>query len=262
MSQGELRDQYGTKVGSYEQAGKDYVIRDKHGFKVGTANKEFLSDNYTVRDKHGSFAYRVEKNVMGSNAKIKDFNGNTLGKVEHVEMGDGAGFFMVAAIIVVILAIIMAPENLSRAFSHPSLENPFFCYIALPFLITAGISILLCIGVYQRKNWFRITDKIQKVRTGLYYEAIIGTAVFVVDILLFFIIALCTEEHIFSMQDSPLAFLEIIAFLVIMIISSLPAYLLVTVPAVIFFAVVFVRIRKAQKNAENRALRAASEHFK
>ena len=61
MSQGELRDQYGTKVGSYEQVGKDYVIRDKHGFKVGTANKEFLSDNYTVRDNQGSFAYRVEK---------------------------------------------------------------------------------------------------------------------------------------------------------------------------------------------------------
>lgn len=136
-----ITDKYGDRVGSVEQRGNgDYVIRDKHGIKTGTAEKEFLGSDYNIYDNHGKRVGKTDADLFGKGTTIRDKSGQKVGRVEPAPaMSDGALVATIAVGILIVLSFKKIPEHLATAFSSFSAE---FIVITLPILAFVIINIV------------------------------------------------------------------------------------------------------------------------
>lgn len=213
-----ITDKYGKKIGSVEERGNNYIIRDKYGFKEGTVEKEFLSDNYNIYNNIGEKTGKVEPNILGSGAKIKDKSGKEVGKIVPVPVGGISTGGLIALFVIGIMIYISfdsIPQHFSNAFA---IGKPEFFTITISNSIFIMYNIIcICIDkgpIIGKKNSFLMT---------LLYEIMSACIIYIGIWIVIGVIGIATGERILDMLLMvPLgALMYCVSFLIVMIILSI-----------------------------------------
>lgn len=211
-----ITDKYGNTIGSVEKRNNDYILKDKYGFKEGSVEKGFLSDNYNIYDKNGKKTGKVEPNLFGNGASIKDKSGANIGTIIPV---GGLSTGGAIALLVIGIMIYISFDNLTEHFSNAlTIGAPEFFTITVSngiFILYNIISICIGKGIAEKeKNSFF---------TILLGEIISGCVIYMGLWVVLGIIGIIEGEGFWNMLLMvPLgALMYCVSFLIVMIIIAL-----------------------------------------
>lgn len=227
-----MTDKYGKNIGSVEQRGDKYIVKDKYGFKEGSVEKEFLSDNYNIYDNLGNKTGRVEPNIVGGGANVKDKHGTKVGTVVPVPIG-GISTGGLIALFVMGIMVYISYENFTMQLSNAFIfEQPEF------FTITVSN------GIFVLFNLFCICTKRCSIMSAngkffptLFNEVLGGCVIYIGVWIVLGIIGIATGEGFFNiLLMVPLgALMYCLSFLAVMIIIAF------------IFTIIIVFVKKEKK---------------
>ena len=144
-----ITDKYGNKVGSVDQHGNNFTVKNNYGNKVGSGEKEFLGNDYNIRNEYGDRIGKAEKDLFGNGYTVKDTDGNKVGRVTSKSSSSGFGLDGAGVIALIVIAVLLffgikhAPEMLEDIFTSSDNEKWLFIGPAIIFVFVNFVIVFL-----------------------------------------------------------------------------------------------------------------------